>query len=167
MEAVGVMISTRRHLEFAAGYLELGMNTEAAEELEAIEGTARLSADVMRVRSDLYVATKQWDLLLAVSRELAREKPDEEKGWVYTAYALRELERIVEAKAVLIEAEARHGQTCAVLHYNLACYHCLLGEIPAAKTRLAIACRMNAAWRAAALEDEDLRAMWNEIEAMP
>ncbi|MDB6126287.1 MAG: repeat-containing protein [Verrucomicrobia bacterium] len=161
------MISTRRRLEFAAGYLELGMTTEAAEEIEAIEGTARLSAEVMRVRADLHMQAKQWDLLHAVSRELMRQRPEDEKGWVYTAYALRELERIVEAKAVLIEAEARHGQACAVLHYNLACYHCLLGEIPAAKTRLAIACRMDGAWRAAALEDPDLRAMWNEIAAMP
>lgn len=161
------MISTRRHLEFAAGYLELGMVLEASEELEAIEGPDRLLPDVMRVRADLYMQAKQWDLLLAVGRELMRQRADDEKGWVYSAFALRELERVVEAKAILIEAESRHGQTCAVLHYNLACYHCLLGEIPAAKTRLAIACRMSAAWRAAALEDQDLKALWDEIAARP
>ena len=161
------MIPTRRHLEFASGYLELGMVTEAADELEAITGPDRLSAGVMRVRADLYMEGQEWELLLAVARELARLRPDEEKGWIYSAYALRELGRIGEAKAVLLEAEPRHGAVCAVLHYNLACYHCLLGELAEAKRRLAMACRMNAEWKAAALQDADLTAMRDEIAAMP
>jgi predicted Zn-dependent protease len=161
------MISTRRHLEFASGYLELGMMVEAAEELEAISGEDRLSPAVMRLRSELYMQAKNWDLLLAVARELMRLVPDSEQGWIHSAYALRELGRVSEAKAVLIEAESRHGPTSGVLHYNLACYHCLLGEMPAAKTRLAIACRMNPAWRKAALDDKDLKAMWREIASMP
>lgn len=160
------MIPTRRHLEFAAGYLELGMVNEAADELEAIAGPDRLSAEVMRMRADLYMEAKQWELLLAVARELARQCPEEEKGWVYTAFALRELGRVEEAKAVLLGAEPTHGQACAVLHYNLACYHCLLGELAEAKRRLAIACRMNGEWKAAALDDRDLKAMWDEIAEM-
>ncbi|MDB6169162.1 MAG: repeat-containing protein [Verrucomicrobia bacterium] len=161
------MIPTRRHLEFAAGYLELGMLVEAMEELEAIHADDRLSAPVMRLRADLYLQARQWDLLLAVSQELTRQHPDDERGWIHSAYALRELDRVVEAKAILLEAEPRHGPVSGLLHYNLACYHCLLGEIPEAKTRLAIACRLSAGWRKAALDDPDLRAMWNEIAAMP
>jgi hypothetical protein len=161
------MIPTRRHLEYATGYLELGLPAAAAEELEAITGPDRLSAEVMQVRANLYLQTGQWDLLLAVARELTRLRPEDEHGWIHAAYALRELERIVEAKAVLLEAEPRHGTACALLHYNLACYHCLLGELPAAKTRLAIACRMNGEWKKSALDDRDLSALWNEIAAMP
>jgi predicted Zn-dependent protease len=161
------MIPTRRHLEFASGYLELGMVTEASDELEAITGSDRLSAEVMQVRADLYMEGKEWELLLAVARELARQRPEAEKGWIYSAYALRELGRIGEAKAVLIAAEPKHGVACAVLHYNLACYHCLLGERAEARRRLAMACRMNPEWKAAALEDADLAALWDEIAAMP
>ena len=160
------MISTQRHLEFATGYLDLGMVTAAAEELEAIVGSDRLSDEVMGVRANLHLEAKQWDLLLAVARELTRRCPANEQGWVHAAYALRELGRIAEAKAVLLEAAPLHGRRCAVLHYNLACYYCLLGECTEAKRELSLACQMNAEWRRAALDDDDLKAMWTEIAAM-
>lgn len=66
------MIPTARRLEFAAGFIGLGLLNEASDELEAIEGTDRLSADVMSVRCDLYSQATKWDLLLAVARELTR-----------------------------------------------------------------------------------------------
>lgn len=163
---LGTMISTRRRLEFASGYIELGLLEAASEELEAVVGADRLTAEVMSVRADLTMAAKQWDLLLAVARELVRQRPELEKGWIHAAFALRELNRVEEAKATLLQAEPQHGETSAVLHYNLACYHCLLHEPAEAKRRLANACRMNAEWKQAALADPDLEAMWDEIAAM-
>jgi Flp pilus assembly protein TadD len=160
------MISTRRRLEFASGYIALGMLNEASDELEAIEGVDRLEIEVMKMRAELYVATKQWDLLLAVAREVTRLGRDDQKGWILTAYALRELGRVPEAKAVLFEAEPLLGPTCEVLHYNLACYHCLLGELTEAKRRLALACGLNAEWKDAALNDEDLKNLWDDIAAI-
>jgi hypothetical protein len=160
------MISTRRRLEFASGYLALGMLTDASDELEAIEGGDRLLPEVMAVRSDLYMEARQWDLLLAVSRELARLRPKLDKGWIGWAFALRELNRIGEARAVLLEAEPIHGRKCALLHYNLACYYCLLGDQAEAKKRLRVACRMDRHWKEAALDDQDLKALWDDIAGM-
>ena len=139
--------ATARHLRHAAGYLGLGRLNEAAAELEAIEGEDRLSVEVMAVRADLYMEAKQWDPLIAVTRELNRQRPCFGKGWIFRAYALRELNRVAEAKAVLLEAEPMHGERCEVLHYNLACYHCLLGELPEARERLRKACRMDRKWK--------------------
>ena len=59
------MISTTRRLEYASGFIELGLLNEASEELEAIEGADRLSAEVMAVRSDLSLAALVWYLLIA------------------------------------------------------------------------------------------------------
>jgi tetratricopeptide (TPR) repeat protein len=160
------MISTRRRIESATGYLALGMLTEASDELEAIEGEDRLLPEVMSMRTDFYIEAKQWDLLLAVSRELTRQRPNHVKGWIGWAYALRELNRLAEAKAVLLEAEPIHGEKCALLRYNLACYCCLWGDLAAAKEWLSQACKMDDHWKKAALEDEDLKAMWDDIAAM-
>jgi hypothetical protein len=160
------MISTRRRLEFASGYLALGMLTEASDELEAIEGGDRLLPEVLAVRSDLHMEARQWDLLLVVARELARLRPNPDKGWIGWAFALRELKRIGEARAVLLEAEPIHGKKCALMHYNLACYCCLLGDQAEAKKRLRIACRMDQHWKEAALDDQDLKAMWDDIARM-
>jgi Flp pilus assembly protein TadD len=136
------------------------MLNEASDELESIEGEDRLSAEVMDVRCDLYMEAKDWELLVAVARELARQRPREEKGWINWAYALREQNQVAEAKVVLLEAEPIHGKKCAVLHYNLACYHSLLGELEDAKKRLRRACKMGKAWKEAALDDPDLKALW-------
>src|ERR1041385_4558461 len=99
------MSRTRRHIEYASGYLALRMLDEAAEELEKIGFEDRLNADVLAARSDLYMEAKQWDLVIAVSKELARQQPKTEKGWINWAYALREMQRVKEAKLVLLEAQ--------------------------------------------------------------
>jgi predicted Zn-dependent protease len=151
-------------LSHASGYLGLGMLNEASEELEAIDGDARLSDEVMVLRADLYMQAKQWDLLVAVARELARRDPEYEKGWIDWAYALREMNRVTEAKAVLLEAEPRHGKS-GVFHYNLACYHSLLGESAEAKARLNRACKMGKEWKVAATTDPDLEALWGSFGA--
>ena len=160
------MIPTRRRLEYASGYLAMGMLAEASDELEAIEGEDHLSPEVMSLRGDLYTETKQWDLLLAVSRLSAEQRPKQPEGWIRWAYALRALERVEEARAVLLEAEPMHGEKCALLNYNLACYFCLLGDQAKAKERLSRACRMDSQWKLAALDDTDLKAMWDQIAAM-
>jgi hypothetical protein len=63
----------------------------------------------------------------------------------------------------------RHGRrirrslhpSCAVLHYNMACYECLLGDIPEARRRLSVACKMGKEWKTGALTDPDLKTMWD------
>jgi hypothetical protein len=117
------------------GFVELCLLDEASDELELIGGEDRLSHEVMAVRANLYMAAKNWNLLIAVSREFARQCPRIDQGWIHWAYALRELGRIAEAKAVLLQAEPLHAK-CAVLHYNMACYECLFGDIPESRRRL-------------------------------
>ena len=58
------------------------------------------------------------------------------------------------------------GQSVGLLHYNLACYYCLLGEMADAKKRLRVACKMDKEWKEEALDDEDLKAMWADIAEM-
>jgi len=103
---------------------------------------------------------------VAVARELVQQDPKSLKGWIHWAYALRELDRISEAKAVLLEAEPHHWERCALLHYNLACYHSLLGELDAARARLRKACRMDAHWKDQARTDPDLKALHGDLDSI-
>ena len=157
------MIPLIRRLDYVAGYLALGMLDEESDELEMIEGDDRMSAEVMGLRVDLYHQAKQWDLLLAVANALARLAPKDEQGWISWAFAFRELERVPEAQEVLLKAESIHGKSSATLHYNLACYACLLGNMEEAKSRLSTACKMDAQSKVDALDDPDLKAMWDDI----
>lgn len=96
--------ATAQRLRYAGGYLALGLLTDASDELELIEGDDRLSNEVLILRSDLYMQAKQWDLLEAMARELTQRDPNHEKGWIDRAYALREMERVPEAKGEQVGA---------------------------------------------------------------
>lgn len=150
---------TRRRVDYALGYIGLGMFDAAEAELDGIAKEEQLLPVVRSVRVDQHLAAKQWKRAVVVAGELARAHPGVESAWIGWAYALRELQRVEEARAVLREAEAHHGKTSAVLHYNLACYDSLLGALGSAKVRLARACRMDGQFKAAAREDPDLVAL--------
>jgi Flp pilus assembly protein TadD len=139
------------------------MVNEAADELEAIDRDIRLSVEVLRVRVDLHMAAKQWNLVIAVAKPVCEASPKDEGAWIAWAYALREMQRVKEAQEVLLQAEPLHGNTCGVLHYNLACYACLLGNMQEARRRLSIAYKFDEHWSVSALDDEDLRALWDDI----
>ena len=51
----------------------------------------------------------------------------------------------------------------AIIYYNLACYDCQLGQIHSAKQYLKQAFRIDSDWRLQALEDEDLKPLWDYL----
>lgn len=152
--------STRRRVRYARGYLGLDMLREARAELAAIPRPAQTQPEVLSVRVDFHMAAREWDAVIEVARRLAEGYPENEHAWIGWAYALREVNRIEEARAVLLEAEAHHGRTSAVLHYNLACYDALLGALKSARARFAKACRMEKRFKEEGRLDPDLRALW-------
>lgn len=153
-------LSTTVRLRHATGYLALKLGNEAREELALIPQSDWGRRDVLEGRLELHMAAKEWALVIGFGEQLARRYPDSESGWIHWAYALRELERVSQARDVLLEAEPQHGTRSAVLHYNLGCYHCLLGDIPTARERVRRACTMDAQFKATSLDDPDLAALW-------
>jgi len=154
-------LSTRRHVSYARGYLGLEMLRAAARELAAIPPAERTRPEVLSARVDLHMAARQWTRVIAAGRRLAQAYPENEHAWIGWAYALREVNRVEEARTVLLAAEAHHGRTSAVLHYNLACYDALLGELKSARARFAKACRMDQRFKDEGRQDPDLQALWS------
>ncbi len=156
-------ISVETRLEYARGYLALGLGREAGKELQAVPRAARQGEAYGLVRLDLAMALKDWRSVVRLAPSWAKRFPTREEGWVAWAFALREQEEISAARDVLCTAEKWHGATSGLLHYNLACYECLLGQLDAARARLRRAIKMDKTWRAAAREDRDLAALWPEL----
>ena len=152
-------ISLQKRLRYAQGYIGLGLLKEAAEELAAIEGDARQSMEVLRVYIDLAMEAKQWARVVELAGPVAEASPDEEQVWISWAYALRELQRIKEAEAVLLRAEKDHGHKSAILNYNLACYACLQGYMELANKRLKRAIRLDKRFEDGWDKDPDLKAL--------
>ena len=51
----------------------------------------------------------------------------------------------------------------AIIYYNLACYECQSNKIESAKQYLKQAFRIDPNWRSQALEDEDLKPLWDYL----
>ena len=153
----------QQHWQAALGYVELGLFLEANEELEKIDPYNRAAPEVLGVRVAIYHGLKKWDLLQVVAQRLA-EFDVKNVDWVVSyAYATRRVESIEAAKTILLNVEQRFPNE-PVIPYNLACYEAQLKNIEMAKRYLKRAFELNPDWRLQALEDEDLKPLWDSIQ---
>jgi tetratricopeptide (TPR) repeat protein len=150
------LIPTRTHLDYAQGYLGLNLLAEAKAELALIRPEDRDAPEVLALHLELAMATGAWMRVIALAKKLSAVSPADERPWIAWAYALREKQRIAEARDVLLRGESAIDGPSALVDYNLACYFSLLGNLPEAPRRLKRACLRNPDWKTEALTDPDL-----------
>lgn len=158
------MIRTKTRLQYANGYLDLGMLDDAEDELDAIAEEDQSGYDTLSLRVRLYSERKDWSRMEVTSRELVALDDETAYGWVNLAYALRELDRIDEAKEIATKGLARQPKE-AVLWFNLACYCSLLGEVEDASTHLDRAIELEKSFESSAVDDPDLENLWAWIKS--
>lgn len=157
-------LATRRRLEYAAGYLQLGLNGQARAELAGTDAAERGHPAVLAAELEVAMAERAWTRAGRLAARLREAAPGLDAGWLHGAYAARRSARgtdarrrgLAKARALLEAAEGRLGARCALLHYNLACYLAQLGEPEAARARLARAVAMEPGFAEMAKGDEDL-----------
>lgn len=158
------MIPTATRLSYANGYIELGMLKDAGAELDAIEPEDRLRDDVLLLRSRLYLEAKNWEVMAAVSKQLAEQCPESQYAWTNWAYALREMNQNEEAKGVALKGLAQHPKE-PILWFNLACYCSLLGQFQDASDHLDSAIKFDKAFEQEGVDDPDLEGLWNWLKS--
>ncbi len=72
---------------------------------------------------------------------------------------MREKQRIVEARDILLRGERAITSPSPLVDYNLACYFCLLGDLAEARRRLKRACAREPEWESEAAADPDLATL--------
>ena len=141
------------------------MFDEAAQVLEEIEPEEKTRNEVLGARVNLYMAAKKWDMAAAVASHLVKVDPETAGWWISLAYALRRTESVENAEAILLRAQAIHPEV-AMIAFNLACYASVGGRIEEAKERLQHAIKLDKDIRGLALDDEDLRPLWDWISTL-
>jgi Flp pilus assembly protein TadD len=150
------VIPTRKHLDYALGYLGLNLLAEARAELAMITPADREKTEVLSVQLELAMAQSAWKRVIRLASKITRESPADERPWIAWAYALRELQAVGDALDILIMGEAAIDRPSPLVDYNLACYHCLLGDLTEARRRLKRACAREPSWKTEAATDPDL-----------
>jgi tetratricopeptide (TPR) repeat protein len=136
------------------------MFEEANAELENVDPFNRTTPEVLSIRAAIYHGLQKWELLRVVALQLTRLDPANVQWVVSLAYATRRAVSIELARDILLTAKANFSNE-PVIPFNLACYHCQLGQLETAKDYLREAFEIDPQWRGAALEDEDLVPLWH------
>ena len=152
----------RQYCQAAAGYMQLGMLLEANAELDQIDPFNRAAPEVLAVRIAIYQRLEKWELMQELAKRLADFQPDDVQWTISLAYATRRADSIHDAKEILLNAEPKFPNE-ATIKYNLACYFCQTGDIKTAKSYLKKAFEIDLNLRVAALEDEDLKPLWESL----
>ena len=155
----------QRHVLASSGYLELGMFDDAAMVLEEIAPEDKKRDEVLGARVNLYIVAKKWDMAAAVARNLVKVDPQTAGWWISFAYAVRRTESVEKAEAILLQAQAIHPKV-AMIAFNLACYASVTGRMEEAKERLQHAIKLDKDIRGLALDDEDLKPLWDWISGL-
>lgn len=155
----------RFHLEAAEGWLELGSPVEAERELEQINPALATQPAVLLVRCRVLGAARKWETLVEAANTLVTLAPELPAGWLDRSNALHFLGRYREAYDQLLPALERFPRE-GVFRYNLACFECRMGNLPAARGWLAKAFALDhpSNLRAQARDDPDLEPLWGELE---
>lgn len=155
------------HLSAAMGWLDLGDEKEAANEFGKIREEYRSHLRVLEVEWRIATANKDWEGALAIARVQVEAHSENPAGWINQSYCLHEKKRTQEAWDQLWSVSERFSKV-GVVHYNLACYACQLGNLEVAKKclNLAIQCQNKKQVKKMALVDEDLKPLSDHIRSL-
>jgi tetratricopeptide (TPR) repeat protein len=156
------------YLSAALGWLELGNLAEARVELALIDPAQQTHPDVLEVRWLICVEDSRWEEGLEVARALLENAPKRSSGWLHQAYALRRVPEggVKKAWEALLPAFDRFPKE-PIICYNLSCYACQMQQLDAARTWLKRALFIGGKdkIKRMALEDPDLKPLWDEIKS--
>ena len=157
-----------RYVEAAEGWIELGNNEAASDELEQIAPANRAHPDVLQLRWRIYADALKWDACLDIATALTTKTPERPFGWIHRAHSLHRLGLTQEAKDLLLSVVSGF-ESNTTIPYHLARYCCGLGQTDQAKQWLGKALLVAAdigeveRVRNMALEDPALESLRTEL----
>jgi tetratricopeptide (TPR) repeat protein len=157
------------YLSAAIGWMELGAPAEAEAELERISAGQQSHPDVLEVRWLILAQLRRWVSALAVARALLRSAPNRSSGWLHQAYSLRRASKdgLQQAWQALLPAYNKFPREPTIA-YNLSCYACQMRQLEEARAWLKRAIKIGDRHKIKrmALDDPDLRPLWEEIRQL-
>jgi tetratricopeptide (TPR) repeat protein len=147
--------SARMRLDSAQGYFALGMRDEAWAELATVTDEYEESIEVRELTLCFLLSERRWREALDLSRRICDEMPEVDTGFIHAAFCLHEMGDTDTACATL-RSGPKALSTNPLYHYNLGCYHAVLGDLGEAAIALRKAFKLDAKLAEMAKTDPDL-----------
>ena len=146
----------------AEGLLELGLFTDAWEELDGMEPSEKAHPEVLLLRLDVLLGLSRWDDAAALGTGCCRDWGSFDRFFLKTAKALRNLDQHDKAFEILRYAPTSLHRD-PEYHYAMACCACRLGELKVAKEALHECFRQDKTFRQRGLDDPALEPVWASL----
>jgi Flp pilus assembly protein TadD len=144
---------SKRHVLASNGYLELGMFDATAH---------KRRREVLEAAIAVYLGAREWHKAVATAADLVKAEPKNSTHWIILAYAVNQVGDLEQTETVLLKARLWHPRNSLIL-FKLACCASARGHIEEAKVRLGHAIDVDSNVRRLALDNEDLRPLWDWI----
>lgn len=145
-------------LRTALGWLELGLPEDALRELEALAPRDRMRRQALELKLVAQMKAERWNAGADTGRLLCLREPKEPRFFIQAAYCLHETGDTEAARNWLMTGPSSLIED-PLFHYNIACYHAVLGERKQARSHLRRALSMDESLRRRANSDEDLSTL--------
>lgn len=145
-------------LETALGWLELGLPEDSLRELQSLSARDRMRKEALEMKLSAEMQAHRWNAGADTGRLLCLRDPKEPRFFINAAFCLHETGDTLAARNWLMTGPSGLIDD-PLFHYNIACYHAVLGESKQARSHLARAIAMDDAFREMAANDRDLVAL--------
>jgi len=118
------------HLRAASGWLLLGADVEAAEDLNRIDPQFHAHPDVLEVLWQIQAKVRNWEACLEIARAIVEIDPNRPSGWISRAYSLRQVPNGgLQAAFESLLPVAEKFPAEPMIPFGLACYACQMGRL--------------------------------------
>ena len=148
----------RRALQFASGYLNLGMPDEALEELSGLSREQRNYPEVMSLKGQIFLLRSEWSSAAEMAEDGHSRYPELPDFYIQQALAYEQLGQPRRAIDIWLSAP-EEIQRSGFCHYNLARCLVRLGNIPSARQHMSQAVKLEPALKPAVKTDPLLNSL--------
>jgi len=146
-------------LEVIEGYLQLEMPEDAFIELRNVPISLQSSERYKELLLATEMMLKHWESAAKTAKSLCEINPNEKSYFIHAAFCLHETAETRAAIEHLFSGPISL-KSDPLYHYNLACYHAVLGNKKDARNSLNVAFSLDPELEVTAREDEDLKTIY-------
>lgn len=148
-----------KDLEAAEGYLQLEMAEDALIELRNMSARDQDSERYKELLLATQMMLKHWKSAALTAQDLCKINAKEKSYFIHAAFCLHESGDTLAALRQLL-AGPKSLLTDPLYHYNLACYHSVLGNLTDARSYLDRSFKLDPELAQTAADDVDLKNLF-------
>lgn len=157
-------LAIARRIQAARRHIQSGECAHARDELDQVPAEFQSTPPVLKLRWQIAIRERSREGALSIAQTLVKTDPESPVSWIALSISLTAVRRHSEAIQELLRgAEQVHPCDRAFLVYEMAMIQCRQRRLNSARKLLGIAFDADPSLKLRALEDHNLRPLWDQF----